>query len=1130
MPTRVTRWLLLATLLTIPIAAPPASDSPTTLSAQSQPAIPFTRHEIDGEHLGIREVGDIDGDGYPDIVARNELGSELPVIVWYAYPDWTRHVLGSAANYRSDDLELADMDADGDLDLVLAIDEPGQVYWLENPRPAGNPAEPWPARHVAGTTPGGGGYVKDLEVQDFDADGRPDIAARTNRHVYVFAQDGPIGGPAGWRQLLSLAIPDHEGMSSGDLDGDGDTDLLLNGFWLERPDEPAGAWPRHEIDPRWYTQSGTGWQDNNAKLLVVDMDRDGRQDALICHSEREGFPISWYHAENPRGGPWTEEVVVERYDYCHTLQAGDIDLDGDVDIVTGQMPKASDPDEIAVLRNRGNALGWDKEIIATSGIYHGVLGDIGADGDLDLVGCRNWDQRPIELYENRTVEPGPPLERWTYIQVDDARAKWGDFDEPAFLKYFGLAMGDLDGDGDDDIASGRYAYQNPGGDMHATWPRLDLGANVDAMLITDVDGDDRADLIAEALPDVLWLEAEQPDLAGGSWRTRAIASIPPTGHRNSQGYALGDVSGDGRPEILLGAGDGIHAIGIPPEPETGQPWPAMRIAAGGVGAVAPGDIDRDGHLDLASIVDGSGGRIAWWRNPGDGSGDWPRFELGGIDRGYADRVEVGDLDGDGRLDVVVTEEDQPEDAVYGTFWFQQPDDPISDGWPRRTIALQSTTNSLDLADMDGDGDLDVVTGEHRGAERVTVWENRSGAAEWTPHGVGQGHESHLGARAADLDADGDLDLVSIAWDDYRFLHLWRNDARRGGSVPPPGPTPLPMAAAPVFAPAEGIFGDPVQLRMHSDTPGASIHYELDPSLAGRIPDEDSPRYQGPVHLTDSVLVDARSFAPGHRPSPVARGRYLILEPGQRAEGGLLALYRFDEGAGATVHDRSGRQPAIDLTIEAPESARWASSGPGLALHGPNRIRSAGAATRVNEAIGRSGALTLEAWITPSMAEQEGPARIVSLSLDSGTRNISLGHGLWGDQPRTVYDLRLRTSITDPNGSDSLTTPAGSVRAGLQHVLFTRAAEGQRRFYIDAELVAEDQLGGDLSTWDPSYPLLLANELEVDRPWLGSFHLVALYDRALSPAEVAQNFGAGPALVPFARPDPIAGLHLPWLRR
>ena len=80
-----------------------------------------------------------------------------------------------------------------------------------------------------------------------------------------------------------------------------------------------------------------------------------------------------------------------------------------------------------------------------------------------------------------------------------------------------------------------------------------------------------------------------------------------------------------------------------------------------------------------------------------------------------------------------------------------------------------------LADIDRDGDVDLVLAEHRGDRRIAVWEN-DGRGAFRERRVGRGVESHLGARLADLDGDGDLDLVSIAYDDFAGLHLWRNSA------------------------------------------------------------------------------------------------------------------------------------------------------------------------------------------------------------------------------------------------------------------------------------------------------------------------------------------------------------------
>jgi len=154
-------------------------------------------------------------------------------------------------------------------------------------------------------------------------------------------------------------------------------------------------------------------------------------------------------------------------------------------------------------------------------------------------------------------------------------------------------------------------------------------------------------------------------------------------------------------------------------------------------------------------------------------------------------------------------------------------------------------------------------------------------------------------------------------------------------------------------------------------------------------------------------------------------------------------------------------------------------------------------------------VTLEAWVTASNTEQAGPARIMSLSSDIGSRNATLAQGepdgIGGDR----WTARLRSTTTTTNGLPALVTPPGTASSEATHLVLTGSSAGELRLYVDGELQASEVGVGDLSNWDAAHPLVLANEFDGDRPWLGTYHLVAVYDKALSQAEVAQNHRVGP---------------------
>jgi hypothetical protein len=261
------------------------------------------------------------------------------------------------------------------------------------------------------------------------------------------------------------------------------------------------------------------------------------------------------------------------------------------------------------------------------------------------------------------------------------------------------------------------------------------------------------------------------------------------------------------------------------------------------------------------------------------------------------------------------------------------------------------------------------------------------------------------------------------------------------------------------------------------------------------------------------------------------------EQDQRVTEGLQALYTFEknENDNLTILDVSGHDHPLNLSIkkESRAAVSWEEDG-ALVVTGSTIITSSAPVTRLVEAASQSNELTIEAWISPAAdpanptvpRKQDGPARIVTLSADTLSRNFTLGQGPWQeDEAGTVsnqgksnfYDIRLRTTHTDDNGVPSLRT-GNVVTTTRQHVVYTRHADGRVHIYIDgqeqdfteydghAERTAAP-LTGTFKDWDDQYHLALANELTEDRPWLGTYHLVAIYSRALSEAEVAQNYEA-----------------------
>ena len=275
---------------------------------------------------------------------------------------------------------------------------------------------------------------------------------------------------------------------------------------------------------------------------------------------------------------------------------------------------------------------------------------------------------------------------------------------------------------------------------------------------------------------------------------------------------------------------------------------------------------------------------------------------------------------------------------------------------------------------------------------------------------------------------------------------------------------------------------------HKFDPVSQREYYQVAALLGGVTQKEKEREgitarpAGDTHRTWATARDARRRELAALEQTL-RDKYGKSDGGLPIEG-LQVLYLPGDTGGKLLPDLCGVGQPLDL-----------------AAGGKPRFASPGPASKLVAAAKATHALTIEAWLTPARASQEGPARIVTLSLDTGQRNFTLG------QDKNRFDLRLRTTKSDLNGLPSLVSTGEPVSVRKTHVVYTFDRAGDVRCYLDGKQVAVRHVGGDFSNWNDSFRLALGDELSGDRHWDGQLHFVAIYSQALPPEQVARNFAS-----------------------
>lgn len=229
---------------------------------------------------------------------------------------------------------------------------------------------------------------------------------------------------------------------------------------------------------------------------------------------------------------------------------------------------------------------------------------------------------------------------------------------------------------------------------------------------------------------------------------------------------------------------------------------------------------------------------------------------------------------------------------------------------------------------------------------------------------------------------------------------------------------------------------------------------------------------------------------------------VIVVTNQRITTGQIVLYTFLEGTGTVVHDVGGVGIPLDLLIDNPAGTQWLNDG-GLTVQASTRIGSGGAATKVIDALQATDQSSVELWVKAANLTQTGPARLLSIGGDANAQNLVVGQ--IGDD----YEIRLLHTDKDNKAKPRLITNDAAGTTDLVHLVHTYDGTEERLYLNGVQHPTTVVRSGTYANWDLSDMLNVANEASGDRGWLGDLYLAAIFDRAMTAAEVTQNFLAGP---------------------
>jgi hypothetical protein len=399
------------------------------------------------------------------------------------------------------------------------------------------------------------------------------------------------------------------------------------------------------------------------------------------------------------------------------------------------------------------------------------LWDIDGDGELEVVGKSDgakWGNPKFMMWKKTKIPSKLSNIKHTFIDRGKPHTA------------VDILVSDVNGNGKKDILCGNWWYRNP------DWKRFEIPGISQVINAYDIDGDGRDEIIAIMLPEkpswhfysnlnsrVCWVKPIDPE--NGVWERHYIGE----GDGDwPHGSVIAPLLPGGKLALILGyhdanAGKTPELFEIPANP-TDSPWNKRILANINYGEeFIVCDVDLDGKLD---IVAGP----YWLENMGDGT--FKPYKFTGDRVKFIARIGVTDVNKDGRSDVIIGEEimdfDNKVIPYSNVWWFENPEDPRQVPWKGHVIDSVRCAHSIGVGDLDGDGEDEIVTGEHdpfwpyRSQGRCIVYKKADPAGlTWKAYVADGRFEHHDGTKVVELEP-GKKCIISHGWQDSIYIHMW----------------------------------------------------------------------------------------------------------------------------------------------------------------------------------------------------------------------------------------------------------------------------------------------------------------------------------------------------------------------